>query len=85
MQKMYVISATAENALRVLQRLTGIFARHRMNIQQLHAFATANKNISYLSITVHADEKTVALVVKKLQRVIELFDVKITNEMEIVL
>ncbi len=85
MQKMYVISASAENALRVLQRITGIFARHRMNIQQLNAFATANENISYLSITVHGDEKTVALVVKKLQRVIELFDVKITSEMEIML
>jgi acetolactate synthase I/III small subunit len=83
MQKVFMISATTENALRVLQRISGIFARHRLNIQQLNVFATGNKNISHFNITVHGDTKTVVLVVKKLQRVIELFDVKITNEMEI--
>ncbi|MGA2654431.1 MAG: ACT domain-containing protein [Gammaproteobacteria bacterium] len=85
MDKVYMITATTENALRVLQRISGIFARHRLNIQQLNVFATANKNISFFNITVHGDEKTVVLVVKKLQRVVELLDVKITNEMEIVL
>jgi acetolactate synthase-1/3 small subunit len=85
MQKVYIISATTENALRVLQRISGIFARHRLNIQQLNVFATANKNVSFFNITVHSDEKTVTLVVKKLQRVIELLDVKITHEMEILL
>lgn len=85
MEKVYMISATTENTLRVLQRISGIFARHRLNIQQLSVFATANKNVSFFNITVHSDEKTVLLVVKKLQRVIELLNVKITNEMEIVL
>lgn len=83
MEKAYTISATTENALRVLQRIAGIFARHRLNIQQLNVFATENKNVSCFSITVHSDEKTVLLVIKKLQRVIELLDVKLINEMEI--
>jgi acetolactate synthase-1/3 small subunit len=84
MKKVFVISATTENALRVLQRVSGIFARHRINIQQLNVFAIGTKNQSHFNITVHGDSKTVVLVVKKLQRVIELFDVKITNEMEII-
>lgn len=84
MQKAYTISATTENALRVLQRMSGIFARHRLNIQQLNVYATEDVNVSCFSITVFSDEKTVLLVIKKLQRVIELLDVKLSNEMEIV-
>jgi acetolactate synthase-1/3 small subunit len=80
MRNVYVISATTENALRVLQRIAGIFARHRLNIQQLNVFATDNKNLSHFSIAVNGDAKTVDLVVKKLQRIIELLDVKISSE-----
>lgn len=80
MDNVYVVSALTENALRVLQRISGIFARHRINIQQLNVFEIENSGVSHFSIVVHGNSKTVDVVVKKLNRIIEVLDVKISTK-----
>ncbi len=40
MKYIYAISVVTENTLRVLQRMAGIFARNRLNIEQLKVFET---------------------------------------------
>ena len=84
MQSIYVISAFTENSLRVLQRMAGIFARHRINIEQMNVFETSNKGTSHFNIVVHSDEKTIDRVIKQLQRIIELLDIKINSQMPLI-
>ena len=80
-QNIYVISALTENTLRVLQRIAGMFARHRLNIEQLNVFETNNKGTSHFHIIVHSNDKAIEKVIKQLQRIIEIFEVKITSRM----
>lgn len=82
MQSIYVISALTENTLRVLQRVAGIFARYRLNIEQLNVFETNNKGTSYFNIIVHSDAKTMERVIKQLEKIIELFEVKINHQLQ---
>jgi acetolactate synthase I/III small subunit len=84
MQGVYVVSAITENTLRVLQRISGIFARHRINIQQLNVFEIENSGISHFSIVVQGNSKTVEVVVKKLQRIIEVLEVKISSQIPLI-
>lgn len=81
MKSIYVISVMTENTLRVLQRMAGIFARHRLNIEQLTVFETSNKGTSYFNIVIHSDDKTIERVVKQLQRIFEVLEVKINSHM----
>lgn len=83
-KNIYVISALSENTLRVLQRMAGMFARHRLNIEQLNVFETNNKGTSYFNIIVHSNDKTIETLVKQLQRIIEVFEVKVTSRMPLI-
>ncbi|MGB6977207.1 MAG: acetolactate synthase small subunit [Gammaproteobacteria bacterium] len=80
MKYIYLISAVSENTLRVLQQVAGIFARHRLNIEQLNVFETGTKGISHFSIVIHSDPKTIARAMHQLQRIVELLEVKINNK-----
>lgn len=84
MKYIYVISALTENTLRVLQRMVGTFTRHRLNIEQLNVFETDNKGTSYFNIIIHSDDKTVDKLIKQLQRIIELLEVKVTSRMPLI-
>ncbi len=79
MQYIYAISATTENTLRVLQRMAGIFARYRLNIEQLNVVEICNKDMSYFNIMVYSDPKTIERVIKQLEKIIELKEVKIES------
>lgn len=81
MKYIYVISVFTENTLRVLQRTAGIFARHRLNIEQLSVFETSIKGTSHFTIVIHSDPKTIERVMNQLKRIIELLDVKISSQM----
>lgn len=81
MQQMYVLSLTTENTLRVLQRIATIFTRNRLNIEQLNVFETSRKGISHFNIVFHTQQHTVEKLIKQLQRIVELLDVKISNQM----
>ncbi len=80
MKYIYAISVMTENTLRVLQRIAGIFARNRLSIEQMTVFETSNKGVSYFNIIIHSDAKTIERVIKQLQRIIELLEVKINSQ-----
>lgn len=85
MTHLHVISATAETEttpmIRVLQRIAGIFARSHLNVSQM-SVETKEHGISYFNIVVHSDEKTIDKLVKQLERIIELSEVKVNNQKE---
>lgn len=80
MQYIYIISVITENTLRVLQRMAGIFARHRLNIEQMNVFESGHDGTSFFNIVIHSDEKTKERVIQQLQRIVELIEVKVTNQ-----
>jgi acetolactate synthase-1/3 small subunit len=80
MKYIYAISAVTENTVRVLQRLAGIFARHRLNIEQLNVFETSNSGTSLFNIVVHSDEKTMDRVINQLNRIFELIEVRVNSK-----
>ncbi len=84
MKYITVISVVTENTLRVLQRMAGIFARYRINIEQLTVFETSNKGTSYFNIVVHSDVQTTERLINQLRRIIELHDVKINSQIPLV-
>lgn len=84
MKYIYAISVITENTMRVLQRMAGIFSRHRLNIEQLTVFETSIKGTSYFNIVVHSDERTIERVIKQLQRIVELMEVKINSQIPLI-
>lgn len=75
MKHSFFLSITADNALRVLQRITTVLARHRINIEQLTVFETKFKGVSHFSIGIYVEENLVNKVVKQLQRIIEVQEI----------
>ncbi|WP_440615856.1 acetolactate synthase small subunit [Cysteiniphilum sp. 6C5] len=82
-QKIYFISMTTENALSVLQRISSIFSRHRINIEQMNVFETANKGVSHFSLVLHSNDEKIQKVTRQLAKVIEVIDIQISNSMPI--
>lgn len=76
----YFISITTDNTLNVLFRVSSIFSRYRINIEQLTVTETINKGISHFSITLHSNDIQIQKVIKKLDKIIEVIEVKIANK-----
>lgn len=80
MKNIYMISAVTENTLRVLQRMAGVFARYRLNVDQLNVFETGQGNTSYFNVVIQSDEKTIHRVIHQLKKIVELIEVKINSQ-----
>jgi acetolactate synthase I/III small subunit len=80
MKYIYALSVVTENTTRVLQRMAGIFARNRLNIEQLTVFETSNKGTSFFNIVIHSDAQTIARVVEQLKKIVELMEIKINSQ-----
>lgn len=81
-EKIYFISITTENSLRVLQRVSSILSRYRINIEQLNVFETAKKGVSHFSLVINSNEDKVNTIIKKLDNVIEIIDIGIVNSID---
>ncbi|WP_186645658.1 hypothetical protein [Fluviispira vulneris] len=76
MKSTYVISIIAENSLDVFQRLSNVFLRNRLLIDQFK-FESSKQNLSSnFYIEVEIDEFKVEKIVKQLNKIIELSTVK---------
>lgn len=83
MEKIFFISLTTENTLRVLQRISTVFSRQRVNIEQLNVFETKKQGISHFSIVIHANDIALEKLVKQLKKIIELLDVRVSHQIAI--
>lgn len=78
-ENIYFMTMNTENTLCVLQRISSVLSRNRINIEQLTVFETANKGISHFNLVVHSTQDKIEKIVKKLANVIEVIDISITN------
>ena len=74
MPKTCVITAKAENVLRVLQKLTSLMSRKRLKVQEMQVSETGSPGVSYLTLTLQADADHVQWLVKQLRKCVDLFD-----------
>ncbi|MFN8389061.1 MAG: acetolactate synthase small subunit [Bdellovibrionota bacterium] len=75
MPRSYTISAFTENTPGVLQRLTIIFSRRKVNIDSLTVSETETKGISRFTIVISVEPDLIQKLAKQLNRIIEVVDV----------
>lgn len=71
MTKEYKITVFTENTVGVLNRITNIFTRRKINIESLKVAETHHKGISQFTIIAFSDEQTMEKVKKHIERIVE--------------
>ena len=56
--EMHIISIVTRNSLRVLQRISGLFSRYSVNIDQMSIFS-GQDGLSHFSIIVYSDDHSI--------------------------
>ncbi|KTC77887.1 ACT domain-containing protein [Legionella brunensis] len=84
MKYIYALSIVTENTIRVLQRMASIFARNRLNIEQLTVFETGNKGVSLCNVVIHSDIETMERAIKQLRRIVELLEVNVNSQIPLI-
>jgi len=69
--KEYVISAFTENHAGVLNRITSVFLRRKINIESIKVSESSIKGISMFTIITRADERVVSRLVKQMEKVVD--------------
>ncbi|QEC53161.1 acetolactate synthase small subunit [Anseongella ginsenosidimutans] len=76
MEKLYTICIFTENTLGLLNRISGIFTRRRINIESLSVSETERKGISRFTIVFKSDEREkVEKIVRQIRKIIEVLAV----------
>jgi acetolactate synthase I/III small subunit len=73
--KTRVVSAIVENKPGVLHSVSNLFRRRNFNIESITVGATETKDLSRITITVNADEKTLDQVIKQLDKLVDVVGV----------
>ncbi|CDN32405.1 Acetolactate synthase small subunit [Mucinivorans hirudinis] len=69
--KEYKITVFTENTVGVLNRITNIFTRRKINIESLRVAETHHKGISRFTIVALSDYETMEKVKKHIERIVE--------------
>lgn len=72
----YIVTAFTENQVGVLNRLTAIYLRRKINIESLRVDESSIKGISMFVITAITTQDTIEAVVKRINKIVEVLDVK---------
>ncbi len=75
---MHIITIVTRNSLRVLQRISGLFSRYSVNIDQMSIFS-GQDGLSYFSVIVYSDDHSVQKLTNQLNKIVEVCDVRIVN------
>jgi acetolactate synthase-1/3 small subunit len=70
-----VVSAIVENKPGVLHSVSNLFRRRNFNIETITVGVTESKDLSRITITVNADEKTLVQIIKQLDKLVDVVGV----------
>lgn len=73
--KTYTIAVFSENRIGILNKLSALFSRRRLNIESITISETERKGISRHTITLITERKTVENLVKQIRKIIEVYTV----------
>lgn len=79
MFKTFVITAKAENVLRVLQKLASLMTRKQLTAAEMNVTESFLRAESVLTLTLQAQEKDVEWLMKQLANFVDLFDLSIEH------
>lgn len=71
MKQEYIISAYSENHIGLLNRITIIFTRRKVNIESITASVSAIEGISKLTIVVNEEKEKVVNITKQIEKQVE--------------
>ena len=71
MKQEYIISAYSENHIGLLNRITIIFTRRKVNIESITASVSAIEGISRLTIVVNEEKEKVVNITKQIEKQVE--------------
>ena len=77
MEYLFVITATAENVLRVLQRMASLLTRNRLKMQRINVVEQGCA--AQLSVALRTDEESMEKLLRQLRKMADLMDVKVVH------
>lgn len=83
MKKQYTLSIFTENNPGVLQRITILFTKRKVNIDSLTVSETERHGFSRFTIVVRVDELLIQKIAKQIQRVIEVLHVDVFEDSDL--
>ncbi len=72
-KKEYAISVFSENQAGVLNRITSVFVRRKINIESLKVSETSKPGISKFAIVASVPEEGIELLVHQIEKIVEVF------------
>lgn len=76
MTKEYIIIAFTENQIGVLNRITALYLRRKINIESLKVSESSLKGISMFVISAFTTEETIDKLAKQLRNIVEVIEVE---------
>ncbi len=76
---MHIINIVTRNSLRVLQRISGLFSRYGVNIDQMSIFS-GQDSLSYFSVIVYSDDHSIQKLTNQLNKIVEVCEVRVANQ-----
>ncbi|MCB0320105.1 MAG: acetolactate synthase small subunit [Bdellovibrionales bacterium] len=83
MEKQYTLSIFTENSPGVLQRITIMFTRRKINIESLAVSETERKGISRFTIVICCDSSLIHKIARQIQRIIEVLHVDVFEDADL--
>lgn len=83
MNKNFTILAYTDNSPGVLQRITIVFTRRKLNIESLTVSETERENVSRFTIVASCPEEIAQKVANQIKRMVEVRDVLLTEDQEV--
>ena len=72
----YTVDIVTENKPGVLYRIAGLLTKRKINIERINAYAVKGNGISNIYFTADIDDKIVYTVVKQINKIIEVIEIK---------
>ncbi|EKE13992.1 MAG: acetolactate synthase 3 regulatory subunit [uncultured bacterium] len=72
----YTVDIVTENKPGVLYRIAGLLTKRKINIERINAYAVKRNGISNIYFTADIEERIVDTVVKQINKIIEVIEIK---------
>jgi len=80
----YTLALFSRNRVGILNRITSVFSRIKLNIDSLNVSETEDKGVYRYSINVKTDQKTVKRITKQIEKQVDVIRAYFTTEDQIV-
>lgn len=72
----YTLSMVTENKPGVLNRITGLLTKRKINIENLNAYETKKPGVSQITLTADINPEIIDTLVKQMDKIIEIINIK---------